>query len=49
MAEATLTTVSTKIDEGNAENAKWHAEERSRQAASDAILANSSAATGGWL
>ena len=39
----------TEIDEGNSQNAKWHDEERARQADSDAILASSSAVTGGWL
>ena len=48
-AKATLDTVKNKIEEGNSENTRWHVEERSRQAASDAILANSSAITGGWL
>jgi hypothetical protein len=48
-AKATLDTVKNKIEEGNSENTKWYDEERSRQAARDAILANASAVTGGWL
>ncbi len=48
-AAATLDTVKNKIEEGNSQNASWHDEERSRQAMRDALLANSSAITGGWL
>ena len=48
-AAATLNTVTQEIKEGNSQNARWHDEERSRQAARDTLLANSSAVTGGWL
>ena len=48
-AKATLDTVTNKIEAGNSENASWHNEERGRQAARDALLANSSTVSGGWL
>ena len=48
-AKATLDTVTQEIKEGNSQNARWHDEERSRQAARDTLLANSSAVTGGCL